>query len=246
MWRGAANALVLVRLNASAANLALRRQNSPQRPRLPIRSNGPPQLQRRQKRWYDFGAELSRYVNSDGQAIKLWRHLPEHRLVTGRDDFDLTPFFVFLLRHLDRLKPLIRHAVSKRVALNERRGSPDVQRVGLMSTYLSVIDLPLLTWADHVGACAAALRPLDSLIEQHVMAAERLHGDDTPVPIRAKGKTDTGWAWVAIEGDADTAFRYRISELPLALHSLWRSAKYRAGVSPKARRNIAMKLLAVA
>jgi hypothetical protein len=29
-------------------------------------------------------------------------------------------------------------------------------------------------------------------VEAHVMAAERLHGDDTTVPVLAKGKTDTG------------------------------------------------------
>ena len=63
------------------------------------------------------------------------------------------------------------------------------------------IDLPLSTLADHVGACAAALRPLHNLIEQHAMAAERLHGDDTPVPILAKGKTDTGRAWVYVRDD---------------------------------------------
>ena len=56
------------------------------------------------------------------------------------------------------------------------------------------IDLPLSTLADRVGTCAAALRPLHSLIERHVMAAERLHGDDSPVPILAKGQTDTGRA----------------------------------------------------
>ncbi len=47
------------------------------------------------------------------------------------------------------------------------------------------IDLPLSTLADHVGACAAALQPVHALIERHVMAAERLHGDDTPVLFRA-------------------------------------------------------------
>ena len=40
--------------------------------------------------------------------------------------------------------------------------------------------------ADQVGACAAALRPIHSLIEAHVLAAERLHGDVTTVPILAK------------------------------------------------------------
>jgi len=56
-------------------------------------------------------------------------------------------------------------------------------------------DLSLSTLADQVGACAAVLRPLHSLIEEHVLSAERLHGDDTTVPILAKSKTDTGRAW---------------------------------------------------
>ncbi len=41
------------------------------------------------------------------------------------------------------------------------------------------IDLSLSTLADHVGACAAALAPLHALIEAHVLAAVRLHGDDS-------------------------------------------------------------------
>ncbi|WP_354434444.1 IS66 family transposase [Martelella mangrovi] len=63
------------------------------------------------------------------------------------------------------------------------------------------IDLSLSTLADQVGACAAALRPIHSLIEAHVLAAERLHGDDTTVPILAKGKTDTGSIWTYVRDD---------------------------------------------
>jgi hypothetical protein len=40
-----------------------------------------------------------------------------------------------------------------------------------------------------------ALEPLHALIEAHVLGAERLHGDDTTVPILAKGKTVTGRIW---------------------------------------------------
>ena len=57
------------------------------------------------------------------------------------------------------------------------------------------VDLPLSTLADQVGACVHALRPLHDLIEAHVFKAERLHGDDTTVPILAKGKTVTGRIW---------------------------------------------------
>ena len=63
------------------------------------------------------------------------------------------------------------------------------------------VDLSLSTLADQVGACAAVLRPLHSLIEDHVLSAERLHGDDTTVPILAKGRTDTGRAWVYVRDD---------------------------------------------
>jgi transposase len=61
--------------------------------------------------------------------------------------------------------------------------------------------LSLSTLADQVGACAAALAPLHALIEAHVMAAERLHGDDTTVPVLAKGKTATGRLWVYVRDD---------------------------------------------
>ncbi|AVH45591.1 IS66 family transposase [Agrobacterium tumefaciens] len=63
------------------------------------------------------------------------------------------------------------------------------------------IDLSLSTLADQVGACAAALKPIHSLIEAHVLATERLHGDDTTVPILAKGKTDTGRIWTYVRDD---------------------------------------------
>ena len=63
------------------------------------------------------------------------------------------------------------------------------------------IDLSVSTLADQVGACTTVLRPLHALIERHVLAAERLHGDDTTVPILAKGKTVTGHIWVYVRDD---------------------------------------------
>ncbi|WP_373414614.1 IS66 family transposase [Ensifer aridi] len=63
------------------------------------------------------------------------------------------------------------------------------------------IDLSLSTLADQVGACAAALKPVHALIEAHVLAAERLHGDDTTVPILTKGKTNTGRIWTYVRDD---------------------------------------------
>ncbi len=63
------------------------------------------------------------------------------------------------------------------------------------------VPLSLSTLADQVGAGAAALMPLFKRLEAHVLAAERLHGDDTTVPVLAKGKTDTGRLWVYVRDD---------------------------------------------
>jgi transposase len=63
------------------------------------------------------------------------------------------------------------------------------------------VPLSLSTLADQVGGCCAVLAPLLRRIEAHVFAAERLHGDDTTVPVQAKGKTDTGRCWVYVRDD---------------------------------------------
>lgn len=85
--------------------------------------------------------------------------IPNYRRMSPGEEFALTPFFLFLERHLDRLAQVFVHPVNKRIALNERPGEPgvvaavkkilsaipgvefvhlDVQRVGLMSNYLTV------------------------------------------------------------------------------------------------------------
>jgi transposase len=63
------------------------------------------------------------------------------------------------------------------------------------------VPLSLSTLADQVGACCAVLTPLLRRVEAHVFAAERLHGDDTTVPVLAKGKTDTGRLWTYVRDD---------------------------------------------
>src|SRR5579862_3186773 len=63
------------------------------------------------------------------------------------------------------------------------------------------VPLSLSTMADQVGAGCAVLEPLIRRIEAHVFAADRLHGDDTTVPVLAKGKTDTGRCWVYVRDD---------------------------------------------
>jgi len=63
------------------------------------------------------------------------------------------------------------------------------------------VDLSVSTLADWVGACTTALAPLVALIRGHVLAAERIHGDDTTVPVLAKAKTVTGRLWTYVRDD---------------------------------------------
>jgi transposase len=65
------------------------------------------------------------------------------------------------------------------------------------------IDLDRSTLADWVGQCARLLRPLVDAAGAHVMAAERIHADDTTVPVLAprNGKTRTGRIWCYVRDD---------------------------------------------
>jgi transposase len=63
------------------------------------------------------------------------------------------------------------------------------------------VPISLSTLADQVGGCTAALMPLFERLQAHVLSAERLHGDDTTVPVLAKGKTITGRIWIYVRDD---------------------------------------------
>jgi transposase len=63
------------------------------------------------------------------------------------------------------------------------------------------IELDVSTLADWVGAAAATLMPLVEVIQAQVFAAERIHADDTTVPVLAKGKTRIGRLWTYVRDD---------------------------------------------
>ena len=88
------------------------------------------------------------------------------------------------------------------------------------------VPLSLSTLADQVGACASTLMPLWRRLEAHVLAAERLHGDDTTVPVLAKGKTDTGRCWVYVRDD-------RPFSGPAPPAALFHYSRDRGGIHPR-------------
>ena len=63
------------------------------------------------------------------------------------------------------------------------------------------VPFSLSTLADQVGACTAVLMPLFYRLQAHIMAAERLHGDDTTVPVLARSKTDIARLWTYVRDD---------------------------------------------
>jgi transposase len=69
------------------------------------------------------------------------------------------------------------------------------------------VTLERATMAEWVGATSQLLTPLVEAIRRHVMAASKLHADDTPVPVLApgRGKTKTGRLWVYVRDDRPAA-----------------------------------------
>jgi len=65
------------------------------------------------------------------------------------------------------------------------------------------IDLDRSTLADWVGQTARLMRPLVEAVGTHVMSAERVHADDTTVPVLdpGRGKTKTGRLWCYARDD---------------------------------------------
>jgi transposase len=63
------------------------------------------------------------------------------------------------------------------------------------------VPLSLSTLADQVGTCCTVLRPIHDRLVAYVLAAGRLHGDDTTVPVLAKGKTIIGRCWTYVRDD---------------------------------------------
>ena len=63
------------------------------------------------------------------------------------------------------------------------------------------IELSLSTLADLIGHACVALAPIHALIERHVLDAGRLHGDDTTVPLLARGGTKTARLWTYVRDD---------------------------------------------
>jgi hypothetical protein len=83
-----------------------------------------------------------------------------------------------------------------------RRGTLHLPLTRQSATYAGEgIELDVSTLADWVGASAATLMPLVEVIRDHMFAAERIHADDTTVPVLDTGRTRIGRLWVYVRDD---------------------------------------------
>lgn len=81
--------------------------------------------------------------------------------------------------------------------------------------------------AEWVGGCFDLLNPLLEALARYVMAADKLHADDTPVPVLdpGRGRTKTGRLWTYVRDDRPAA-----SDQPPAV--LFRYSPDRRGERP--------------
>jgi transposase len=65
------------------------------------------------------------------------------------------------------------------------------------------VELDRSTLADWVGGASRTLQPLVDVLKKYVLSAEKLHGDDVPVPVLepGNGKTKTGRLWTYVRDD---------------------------------------------
>jgi transposase len=71
---------------------------------------------------------------------------------------------------------------------------------------LSITDLDRTVLARWVGEVASLLEPVAEVLRRYVLDTDKLHGDDTPLPVLAPGtsKTKTGRFWTYVRDRSAT------------------------------------------
>ena len=70
------------------------------------------------------------------------------------------------------------------------------------------VSLERSTMADWIGEASRLLQPLVSRLRQHIMAANKVHADDTPIGVLApgNGKTKTARLWTYVRDDRPAGY----------------------------------------
>lgn len=150
-------------------------------------------------------AEMLEYVPA---AFKVIRHVRPRLACTCCERIVQAPAPV---RPIDRGTPgpgLLAHVLVSKYADH----LPLYRQAGIYAR--SGLELDRSTLADWVGGSARLLQPLVDVLRDHVLAADKLHADDTPVPVLqpGRGTTKTGRLWTYVRDDRPAG-----SEVPPAV-----------------------------
>jgi transposase len=144
-----------------------------------------------------FGEDVSEQLERIPASFKVIRHVRPKFACAGCESVVEAPAPA---RPIDRGLPgpgLLAHVLVSKYADHQPlyRQSQIYAREG--------VDLDRSTLAGWVGAASELLTPLVDQISKHVLAAAKIHADDTPVPVLApgNGKTRTGRLWTYVRDD---------------------------------------------
>lgn len=72
------------------------------------------------------------------------------------------------------------------------------------------IDIQRSTLCDWVAACAELLSPIVGEIKRQILKSQKIHTDDTPVPVQTKerNKTRNGYLWAYVDDISNVVFDY--------------------------------------
>jgi len=139
-----------------------------------------------------FGEDVSEQLERIPATFKVIRHVRPKFACAGCESVVEAPAPA---RPIDR--GLLAHVLVSKYADHQPlyRQSQIYAREG--------VDLDRSTLAGWVGAASELLTPLVDQIRKHVLAAAKIHADDTPVPVLApgNGKTKTGRLWTYVRDD---------------------------------------------
>jgi len=149
-----------------------------------------------------FGEDVSEQLERIPASFKVIRHVRPKFACAGCESVVEAPAPA---RPIDRGLPgpgLLAHVLVSKYAdhLPLYRQSQIYAREG--------VDLDRSTLAGWVGAASELLTPLVDEISKYVLAAAKIHADDTPVPVLApgNGKTKTGRLWTYVRDDRPAGY----------------------------------------
>jgi transposase len=149
-----------------------------------------------------FGEDISEQLERIPASFKVIRHVRPKFACAGCESVVEAPAPA---RPIDRGLPgpgLLAHVLVSKYGdhLPLYRQSQIYAREG--------VDLDRSTLAGWVGAASELLTPLVDEIRKYVLAASKIHADDTPVPVLApgNGKTKTGRLWTYVRDDRPAGF----------------------------------------